>query len=217
MHIGVAIPCYKYHILALIRCLDSIEAQTVKPDQVVVSCSSSKLDDLPEFKYSFPLRVITTEEKKNAAQNRNIAASHLDTEIVSFFDADDEMHPQRLEAIRDAFLSYRPCDIVLHSFWEGEENNRDYMRYTTFDKRYDTLRRAPTGCAIHAPDWSARLHHAQASVSKFICSRVQFKEDPGSERREDALFCGDVLAMPNVRSVYITNPLSKYYMEGVTH
>jgi glycosyltransferase involved in cell wall biosynthesis len=211
MRIGVAIPCYKNHIFPLIRCLDSIAAQTVKPDQVIVSCSSSKPEDLPELNYSFPLRVITTEEKKNAAQNRNIAASYLDTEIVSFFDADDEMHPQRLEAIKDAFMSYRPCDIVLHSFLIGDEVTRDYINYKSFDKRYDTLRRSPTGCAVHAPDWSARIAHGYVSVSKFMLSRVQFKEDPGSELREDALFCGDVLAMTGVRSVYLPTPLGRYY------
>jgi glycosyltransferase involved in cell wall biosynthesis len=212
MRIGVAIPCYKNHIFPLVRCLDSIEAQTVNPDQVVVSCSSCTPDDLPELKYSFPLRVVTTEERKNAAQNRNIAAAALDTEIISFFDADDEMHPQRLEAIRDAFISYRPCDIVLHSFLIGEEElTREYIRYTTFDKRYDTLRRSPTGCAVHAPDWSARIAHGYVSVSKFVASRIQFKEDPGSEFREDALFCGDVLAMTGVRSVYLSNPLGRYY------
>ena len=31
MKIGVAIPCYKYHIQKLKRCLDSIESQEVKP------------------------------------------------------------------------------------------------------------------------------------------------------------------------------------------
>lgn len=217
MRIGVAIPCYKYHIQALIRCLDSIETQTLKPDQVVVSCSSTEEGDLPNMAYSFPLKIITTKERKNAAQNRNIAVSALDTEIITFFDADDEMHPQRIEAIHNAFESHPPCMIVMHSYLDGDETGRDYIHYQTFDKHHDTLRRAPSGCAIHVPDWSARLHHSQVSVKRSILDSVQFREESQYERREDALFCGDVLGKQNIHSVYITNPLSKYFMEGSTH
>jgi glycosyltransferase involved in cell wall biosynthesis len=116
MKIGVAIPCYKYHIPKLIRCLESIEAQTLKADQVVVSCSSSDKSDFPsdiEKRFSFPLVILTTPDRKNAAENRNIAISHLTTDLVSFFDADDIMHPQRLEFIKHAFYLKRDCKIVI--------------------------------------------------------------------------------------------------------
>jgi glycosyltransferase involved in cell wall biosynthesis len=217
--VGVAIPCYKFHIPSLKRCLDSIEAQTVKPQEVVVACSSCKTNDIPfsTYNYSFTLRVLPRPERRNAAENRNYAASFLTTDIVSFFDADDEMHPQRLEAVALAFQQHPGLDIALHSFLEGEENKNPFETYTSFDFKPQTLKKSPSGCAIYTPNWNARIHHSQVSVSRFVLGRIQFKEDPGNERREDAIFCGDVLAMENCQNVYIATPLSKYYIEGVTH
>jgi glycosyltransferase involved in cell wall biosynthesis len=219
MRIGVAIPCYKFHIPQLKRCLDSIEAQTVKPDMVVVSCSSVGPGDIPShtYKYSFPLRIIGHKERKNAAQNRNVAAAALDTDIVSFFDCDDEMHPQRIEAIKEAFTNDFSLDIVLHSFLMNEETEKPFEPIPKFSMQPQCLSRSPTGCAIYIHNWSERIHHSQVTVSRFVLGRIQFKEDESNERREDALFCGDVLAMPNCQNMYIFDPLSKYYMEGVTH
>jgi glycosyltransferase involved in cell wall biosynthesis len=217
MRIGVAIPCYKYHIPQLKRCLDSIAKQSVVPDDVVVSCSSTNPGDIPQYSYPFPLRVISTPEKKNAAENRNIAASYLTTDIVSFFDADDEMHPQRLEAIRDAFQGTPGCDIVLHSFWKDTQNSKSWEIYKNFDIRPNSLARASSGCAVYVPSQHERIHHSQVSVSEHILNRMKFNEDSSVARREDSLFCGDILASPNCQNAYIAVPLSKYYMEGTTY
>lgn len=215
MRLGVAIPCYKYHIPVLKRCLDSIEQQTRKPDEVVVVCSSAKDSDLPVYNYSFPLRIVTRPERRNAAENRNRAAKELTTDIVSFFDCDDTMHPQRMECIADAFRT-TGCDICLHSFYEKEEVQKQFLHIQTPTTILSQLRRAPSGCAVLEGDASARIHHSQVSVTRFILSRIQFKEDIRHERREDAIFCGDVLSIPGVQSIYICDPLSKYFMEGMT-
>jgi glycosyltransferase involved in cell wall biosynthesis len=217
--IGVAIPCYKFHIPSLKRCLDSIEAQTVKPKEVVVACSSSKSSDIPfsSYNYSFTLRILPRPERRNAAENRNYAASFLTTDILSFFDADDEMHPQRLEAIQQAFHQNPSLDIVLHSFLEKDENKQSFETHATFNLQPQSLQKAPSGCAIYKPNSNARIHHSQVTVSRFAYGRIQFKEDPGNERREDAIFCGDILGMEGCQNVYIATPLSKYYIEGVTH
>lgn len=214
MRIGVAIPCYKYHIDVLKRCLDSIEAQTRKPDRVVVSCSSCSPEDIPSYSYSFPLRILTHNERKNAAENRNLAAKELEgCDVLSFFDCDDVMHPQRLQCIEEQFTQ-NPCDILLHNFWLDEECIKPFELFKSFHAETNVLRRAPTGCAVVEWRWGVRIHHSQVSVSAFAFGRIQFKEDPSSERREDSLFCGDVLAMPGVQSVYVHNPLSKYYLAG---
>ena len=63
MKIGVAIPCYKGHIIRLFELLDSIEKQTRHPDKVVVSCSSTS-EFLNSKDYSFPLQIIITEQHK---------------------------------------------------------------------------------------------------------------------------------------------------------
>jgi len=162
------------------------------------------------------LKILVHEERKNAAQNRNIAAAALDTDLVSFFDADDTMHPQRLEFIRDSFRK-EPCAIVLHSFLENTETTKPFIWNVSPILHKNMLRRAPSGCVVLEGGRSARIHHSQCTVEKTILSKVQFKENSIYERREDALFCGDILALPGIQSVYLENQLSKYYMEGVWH
>lgn len=209
MRIGVAIPCYKYHLPLLKRCLDSIERQTRKPDEVVVACSSSVKSDIPAYSYSFPLRIVTRETRHNAASNRNDAVKYLTTDIVSFFDADDVMHPQRLEAIEASF----PCDIVLHSYVEASEPQ---PMYETIPRLRNKLGRSPTGCAVIWEDYCAPIHHAHVSVARSVLDSVSFREGPDGYMKEDALFCGDVLARPGCQSVYISIPLSIYYQTGYT-
>ena len=214
--IGVAIPCYKYHIPALTRCLDSIEVQTVHPVQVVVSCSSSEQDDIPVYNYSFSLKVLVWEEKKNASQNRNIAATELlqnpSVEILSFFDADDEMHPQRIQFVSSSFSKLTA--IVLHSYLDGADLEKEFRLFLYCTRSYNVLKRAASGCAVVEHDSKAKIHHSQVSIHRTIWNKVWFKEEEEYERREDAVFCGDVLSIPGIQSVYIDTPLSKYYMEG---
>ncbi len=212
--IGIAVPCYVHHLEVLKRMLDSVEANTCKPNLLVVSCSSMIGNDFKVniSKYSFPITVIYHDERLNAAQNRNIAAGLLETDIVSFFDADDIMHPQRIEAIAGAFEKYDDCKIVLHNFL----NNRDaiFDTYETINYEYGVLRRAPSGCAVVNYNWRLGLHHSQVSVAKDVLLDHKFNESVDHERKEDAVFCGNVLGAEPERNVYISNPLSAYECAG---
>jgi glycosyltransferase involved in cell wall biosynthesis len=222
MKIGIAIPCYKYHLQKLKRCLDSIEAQEVKPDLVVVSSSSCEQSDVPaEYEdghYSFSLKILTFRNRQNAAENRNIAAAVCKFEgctHISFFDGDDEMHPQRIKSICFAIQSQPTTTIILHSYLDSEEDLKQPFRlYNRVSVVLNKLRRAPSGCAVLEGDGGARIHHSQCTVKREILDQIKFREDKDHERKEDAVFCGDVLAIPNVQSVYICEPLSKYYFEG---
>jgi len=211
MRIGLAIPCYVHHIPNLIKLLDSIESQTVLPDHVVVSCSSTK--ELSLRKYPFRMDVITTEERKNAAQNRNIATRHLDTDIISYMDADDLMHPQRLEFIKYVFENTE-CEIALHNYSVSE----DYTIYPEIQYDYGKLARAPSGCAVYTEDYRKMIHHAHSSIKKEIFDKVQYRENDDFAKneyhggKEDALFCGDILTF--AKNVYIPLSLSFYFETG---
>ena len=226
--VGLAIPCYKRHIPQLISLLDSLEQQTLKPDAVVVSCSSTPAEDFPILKrYSFPLQVMVHAARKSAAQNRNLAIKALtqkamsvmpDLDYISFFDADDVMHPDRLRAIIDTCKAQK-TDIILHNFVEPTTEKNTYAIHDLYPNSNWTVKRGllargPTGCAILKGDAGAKIHHSQVTVARAVLDRVKFREDVECERREDALFCGDVLALPGIRTAYIAEPLSIYFMEG---
>lgn len=211
MSIGVAIPCYKPHIHKLQNLLDSIERQTVLPDAVVVSCSSSMPHDFPEFgkNYSFKLSILVHNNRRNAAENRNMAVAMLKTDIVSFIDADDEMLPRRLEAVLRAYNE--GAQLIVHNF--TEDSKYVGARDEEIIIEHGAVRRAPSGCLIHNADWNTPIHHSQSSVAREVLKEVCYNEAADHERREDAVFCGDVAAR-GFKTAYIRNILTKYYPAG---
>ncbi len=188
--LGIAIPCYKIHLGPLKNLLDSIERQTKKPDKVIISSSSTKIEDVPykSTDYSFPFFIITTSEKKNAAQNRNIAASHLDTDIISFIDADDVMHYQRLEIIYKCFTS-TDCKFLLHSLQLGRRPNTEITFYTDPEFQKDVLYNYEGLRVNHIiyndPDI---IHNSQCSLRKEIFDSIKYDPSDSVVAKEDTEF-----------------------------
>jgi len=211
IRIGVGIPCYKGHIPALKYLLDSIQNQTRKPDSVVVSCSSSELTDIPPnyYEYSFPLEIITCPDRKNAAQNRNITISKLNTDVISFIDADDIMHPQRIEIIERCFL-FPDINLLLHSFEMNPENDFEYYELFPFDLNMLFICQWRSIQHNHYPYQDGIIHNSQMSVRKHVFDQVKFREENEYFGKEDTLFNGDVIhTFPN-SNAYSPLRLSKY-------
>jgi glycosyltransferase involved in cell wall biosynthesis len=217
MKIGVAIPCYYGHINKLFQLLESINSQTILPDKVVVSCSST--DELViDKQYKFDLEIIVTKEKLITGQNRNIAAAKLsDMDYITFIDADDIMHPQRIEALLYTFQHY-DSDIILHNF-QIEPFNKDIM-FENFDEikvRTNTLMQCWSGCIKHTDGYDLnidKIHHAQVTVKKWILNVVQFPEEIEFVTKADCVFCYKVFNIPNIKHAYIQNKLSYYNPSG---
>jgi cellulose synthase/poly-beta-1,6-N-acetylglucosamine synthase-like glycosyltransferase len=211
LSIGVAIPCYKGHISVLKIVLDSIEQQTRKPDKVVVSCSSSDISDIPPtyYQYSFPLVIATCLDKKNAAQNRNNAVRYLDTDIITFMDADDHMHPQRLEVIEQCFQTY-PVSILYHFYETNIQNN--FIKYSSpFPFELNKLYVCPWRSVQHINYPRGNIiHNSQMSVRKEICNKICFREEQTFVGREDSWFGADILLAFSSQNAYCPLPLSKY-------
>jgi len=227
--IGVVVPCYRYHIPHLGRLLRSLVEQTRLPDQVVVSCSSTLAEEMPYKKedYPFSLEIYCTEEVKNAAENRNRGVRYLGerVDLVSFFDADDWMHPVRLALIEKAFLHFPSTKIVLHDFHtEHEDNFEGFPTISISDE--EAIRFLPgilspgnTQCVVLSFYYQAQagIHHAQATVSLETAKRFPFWEDASSARREDSIFCHQVVVDSGSDTMYLPYKLSKYSHEGQTY
>ena len=214
MKIGVAIPCFDKHLTYLFLLLDSIEAQTVMPDKVCVSCSSTATFPSSR-KYSFPLEIVLTNEKRNAAQNRNIAMDRLrEMDYISFMDADDIMHPQRIEVLRNVFEEQN-CQMILHNYQNG--TNTEFRPVEDIEVRVNTMKPTVSGGTTHIEHHKflqQHIHHSQVSVQRSILDLVRFPEEPEFHRREDSAFCNRVIKLPNVNHVYIVNALSYYAPSG---
>ncbi len=208
--IGVAVSCYVGHLPLLLELFDSIENQTRLPDKVVVSSSSTRPEDeIKNMKqYSFEYEIIYTPEHKNAAANRNIAIDRLlDMEYVTFIDADDVMHPQRIELIMRT-IDETYGDLIVH----GYTYEKDFKPIEKLEYKVNHLFPCISGCLTS--NFNYRFHHAHSTVRRYILEFVRFSEDPSNNRKEDCVFCRQVYELRNVVNVCIINELSWYRPSG---
>lgn len=209
MKIGVAIPCQKHQIGFLYQCLDSIERQKQKPYLVVISISGCEPGDIPKMNnYTFQLKILHFRQKFNQAENRNIAASLCKYEQcshISFFDTESIMHPQRIEIIMNIVKEKPEINIILHSY---ENNWETFKPYSGINVLHNRLQKANSGCAVVNEQINVRIHHSHCTVQTNIWNQVKFREEKEFEQKDNALFCGDVLAIPDIQSIYIENNLS---------
>ena len=209
MKIGIAIPAYVGHINKLFDLLDSIEKQTRLPDKVVVSCSSTS-SFTNNKDYSFPLEIILISEKNNASKNRNIAISRLtDMDYVTFIDADDIMHPQRIQILLTVFEAYN-SDIILHSY---VDNKCEFQTFERINVRINSLVRCHTGCIRHLDFQYINvefIHHGHVTVNRHVLDKIKFPEEHEFLTKEDCAFCYRVFGLENIQSAYIAHGLTLY-------
>ena len=135
MKFAVCIPCVKKHQDILLLTIKFIEAQTRKPDLIVISISDTIDDPVYDTNIinsvSVPTTIKHTNKRLYAGANRNIAAAEAVKQgatHISFFDADDIMHPQRLECIERAFTEHPELVGFLHCFLCGSTKNMAIYR-----------------------------------------------------------------------------------------
>lgn len=213
MKIGVAVPCYHGHVNNLYNLLDSINSQTILPNKVVVSSSSTEKIDITK-EYKFNLEIIIIKEKLNAAQNRNNAISKLlDMDYITFMDADDIMHPQRIEILLNTINNY-DSDIILHNFQTESLNDNNMFKHIEDIKvRTNSLIQSWSGCITHTNGYSDsvdKIHHSQATVKNWILHLIKFPEETEFNRKEDCVFCHRIFSLHNIKHAYIQNELSYY-------
>lgn len=200
--IGVAIPCYQGHIGILKNLLDNIEKQTRQPDMVIVSCSGTTHLD---YKYSFPLQIITNPNKMNTAQNRNIAASLLHTDIITFMDADDLMHFQRLEIIEKAFIENNIV-LLLHNYVLGFD--KPDIKYDNIIFDINKLGIQSHGSGARHLDGHRDMANGHCSIDRSIS--IKYNESPMYHGKEDSVFTADIIKLFPNRTAYCPLVLSKY-------
>lgn len=207
--IGVAIPCHEPYHRYLSELLGSIANQTVKPNKVVISCSSWLFDSRIDTNYKgLDLTILYTTQKQNPSQNRNAAASILYTDFISFFDADDIMHPQRIQFVLDTF-SFTNCDGVVHNYKSVKKGETEPFEF------YDTLLignsrvlKDPNTNGVYAED---SLHHAQITVRKDVFDKYKYNTDEfwNYWRCEDSVYVSE-LVLNGIDIRYVANMLSQY-------
>ena len=208
MSIGVAIPCYEPHHKYLSALLDSIANQTHRPDRVVISCSSWAYDGrVDTFYKGIPLTILYWSRLVVQAENRNLAASELQTDYITFFDADDLMHPRRIEFVLKAFEQTK-CQAIVHNYQHVQRPLvvpfEDTDELIISEKEVVKDPNAIGVCVEGLP-----LHHAHISITKQIFDQYKFDQNPYMYRIEDSLYAA-TLVKYGIPIRYIANKLSQF-------
>lgn len=196
MTFGIAIPTCKKHLSHLVGLLDSIEANTVLPDEVSISCS--EVDSLINIRnYSYKVILTITHEYKTAGQNRNIAASKLSTDVISFIDSDDISTPFRNEYLIKSFEN-KEVKGVVHNYLPIE--------YETKHIR-DVIELSPIELKINCINLQKKdFHNGHITIRKEIFNLYKYKS---MKRGQDSEYTQRLIS-ENIPISYISNRLSYY-------
>lgn len=119
--VSVIVPCHPKHAKYLYGLLKAYAEQTSLPDEIVISLSEANqvgidiIESLRDAQWPFSVKLLSSEQKLFAGQNRNIACRQATSEIFVCQDADDLPHVQRIEVIKYFFKKFNP-DFLLHKF-----------------------------------------------------------------------------------------------------
>jgi glycosyltransferase involved in cell wall biosynthesis len=217
--LGVVIPCTVNHVKYLDNLLRTTASSTVKPVRIVISCSSSPTErDVLLDMDGIPVEILYTTRTLNAAQNRNRGAARVATEIITFFDADDVMHPRRIEFLHAVLEARTDIDVLYHNYSYEPESAR-YDPFWTEDAwaiHPASMVKDPRAVGIMVrtdPPNQVAHHHAHVTVRSHVGSRFQFPEDARYARLEDSMY-GALLVAHAVPMACLTNRLSRYIFRG---
>jgi len=164
----VVIPCHYKHLIHIPNVLQEYNKQTSLPYEIILVISEIpdevNLDYLNNgLKYKF--RVIKIKEKSFAGNNRKIGATNATTNIITFQDADDIPHIQRLEIIKYFFDKYPNVVHILHKYQQKK-----------IDKKYN-VKKIETKMADKVEKVGREgMHNGVSSIKKEIVDKVNWFE-----------------------------------------
>lgn len=239
-HISVVVPCITRDVPLLTTLIESINAQTVQPHEVIVAISGVGDDEVAAIENSLaplstaPLSVLASLDAQPPGANRNRGVEAASSPRISFFDADDQMHPSRIEMIQAAFDTYN-AKCVIHNFSVGKfksqfragfslasatiiKGEELYAKGLLTDEQQLSVNPDPSRIQINefpiSLDSISRDRYAAGnpSCTKDTLLTVKYGNDA---RGEDNMFLRSVLSRYGPESktslVYVGLPLTAYY------
>ncbi len=119
--------------------LESINSQTIKPDEVIFcddASTDSTINIIKDFKNSVPYscQIIKNIEKKGASVSFKRAIDFCKGDIIFFCDQDDVWMPNKIELMEKEFLNNPNIDFVISDALIVD-NNLENLGYTLWQQR----------------------------------------------------------------------------------
>jgi len=114
MSVAAIIPTFNSE-KAVIRALDSVMNQSVRPQEIIVvddASTDNTVDVVRKFAARHPeLRLLVNEQNLGPGPTRNRGWNLASSDFVAFLDADDSWHPQKLE-LQLKFFTENPGEVA---------------------------------------------------------------------------------------------------------
>jgi len=218
----------------LVRLLSSVKMQFLKPKEVVVALSGVSELHAKEIRRELslqaaPVRLIltTVSVARSPGQNRNRAMKYASGDVITFFDADDVMHPRRISVISEAFAVNPALKLVLHGLTSPKRPWRQVVTYDSIRKwGGGKLCEMERHTRILGQEWMSSKYlqfditHGHSSIHRTVAEKYKFTD---AMTGEDCKFVRSVLwdlcASPNRRhsSLLFDFPFSQYTPRETRH
>ena len=116
--ISIIIPCFNgWKFFS--KCLESLEHQAIKPEQVIIGddCSTDgSYEKILEYKNSSSLNLTTFQNKENSGPGatRNAALQYVKTEFVAFCDCDDWYETCFIAEMKKTIMNNESIDLIIY-------------------------------------------------------------------------------------------------------
>lgn len=197
---SIIIPCcatHAEHLYALVR---MYEQQTELPDEIVISLSESHkvpqdiIDALRNETWRFPVKLLLSQEKLFAGHNRNIACENASGDIFICQDADDLVHPQRVEIIKYFFKKYK-VKHLMHRFVVLKRDEASSL-YSYKDLREIEFDFPKTFAETYVREG---ITNGNVAIAKTVFNKIKW---PSTPRGQDTEFNKEVYARTNRRCAF---------------
>ena len=225
IEISVVLPCYPPHIKYLGSIFNNLASQTVGPKEVILAISGIN-PNVKNYLYQrlkailrkIPLHIVHSTKNQAAGTNRNMGSKLATGSHIMFIDADDLIHPKKIEATVYFLLKYAP-NVLVHSYVLNKPRNfldklplnylnarvifNDRILSDTFQdlRKRDPKRIVPI--KIRGYDHIARGY---PTVTKEVMQKYQFSDRP---RGQDSEFLQEILCGDG-KIIYVDLPLLNY-------
>lgn len=218
-NVSLCIPCIPRDKEKLLRLMETVNEQSLKPMQVVISLSGEKHTN-DNFKNKLeqiakvPVQIIYSSDKKTASENRNIASNNVIGDIISYIDADDLMNKNRIKRIVEIFNEY-DCNAVLHSFESTlDTNNNSPNDNRIYKGKYMyNLSKELKSLFLDIKNENT-IHHGHVSIKKSVFDDIQFNTSEQYKRGQDSKFVRDIIDFygNNDKTIIFTNEKLSFYV-----
>jgi hypothetical protein len=230
MKITICIPCVDKHIPLLLNLLKTMHNFTRKPDKIMIGLSPKfnntdliiEKNKIIELFPNLPLEIIVQTQKTNAAMHLNIMGNMVKEGFIVRADADDIIHPQKLEIIEKILNVYPDTKLILHRFHVSQERDYSMKKLTPYkimnfdDKIHTDVKYGNKGYDLNSNSLSKKYNRSIDFLAKSnwivngannysptVFKDVQYENKPYAE---DSTFNRDVTVKYN-KTIFLNEKL----------